>query len=128
MGNSHTSARVEVGHRLRILQHRASGHLQVHQLIVDNIKVHGEFAWPDHHDKVHLPWHLLFTFHCISYIMDIYRRIPAADVCQHGLFIPCTPNWWRPHRRYKDIATAHKRHVDMARFSRGVQRFVTGLG
>ncbi|QLA15037.1 MBOAT family O-acyltransferase [Desulfolutivibrio sulfoxidireducens] len=83
--------------------------------------------------KVHLPIGIsFFTFHCISYIMDIYRRQtpPQMSLPNTALYISLFPQLVAgPIVRYKDIAgQLISRHVDMGRFSRGVQRFVAGLG
>lgn len=103
--------------------------------IVDNINgLTAEFGVaPIIIDKVHLPIGIsFFTFHCISYIMDIYRRQtpPQMSLPNTALYISLFPQLVAgPIVRYKDIAgQLISRHVDMARFSRGVQRFVTGLG
>ncbi len=83
--------------------------------------------------KVHLPIGIsFFTFHCISYIMDIYRRQtpPQMSLPNTALYISLFPQLVAgPIVRYKDIAgQLIRRHVDMGRFSRGAQRFVAGLG
>jgi len=83
--------------------------------------------------KVHLPIGIsFFTFHCISYIMDIYRRQtpPQMSLPNTALYISLFPQLVAgPIVRYKDIAgQLISRHVDMARFSRGINRFVAGLG
>jgi len=83
--------------------------------------------------RVHLPIGIsFFTFHCISYIMDIYRRQtpPQMSLPNTALYISLFPQLVAgPIVRYKDIAgQLISRHVDMARFSRGINRFVAGLG
>jgi alginate O-acetyltransferase complex protein AlgI len=82
---------------------------------------------------IHLPIGIsFFTFHCISYIMDIYRRQtpPQMSLPNTALYISLFPQLVAgPIVRYKDIAgQLTSRHVDMARFSRGINRFVAGLG
>ena len=83
--------------------------------------------------RVHMPIGIsFFTFHCISYIMDIYRRQtpPQMSLPNTALYISLFPQLVAgPIVRYKDIAgQLISRHVDMARFSRGINRFVAGLG
>ncbi|MFP5239391.1 MAG: MBOAT family O-acyltransferase [Acidobacteriota bacterium] len=83
--------------------------------------------------KVHLPIGVsFFTFHCISYLMDIYRRQtpPNASLSQLALYIALFPQLVAgPIVRYKDIASQLSgRTVTVERFAYGVRRFVTGLG
>lgn len=83
--------------------------------------------------KIHLPIGVsFFTFHCISYLMDIYRRQtpPNKSLGQLALYIALFPQLVAgPIVRYKDIASQLSgRTVDVDRFAYGVRRFVTGLG
>ena len=73
-----------------------------------------------------------FTFHSISYLVDIYRRNASAQrrVAGFALYILLFPQLIAgPIIRYKDIAaqiTRRERHC--ADFAEGVRRFVIGLG
>jgi len=83
--------------------------------------------------KVHLPIGVsFFTFHCISYLMDIYRKQtpPNRSLPTLSLYIALFPQLVAgPIIRYKDIAgQLTRRSVDMGRFAHGINRFVTGLG
>ncbi|WP_044041502.1 MBOAT family O-acyltransferase [Caballeronia insecticola] len=72
-----------------------------------------------------------FTFHAISYIVDIYRR--EADALRNpldmGLYISLFPQLVAgPIIRYHDVASQIlHRSNNVARFSSGVERFVYGL-
>ncbi|KWZ39723.1 alginate O-acetyltransferase [Burkholderia savannae] len=73
-----------------------------------------------------------FTFHSISYIVDIYRK--EADALRNpldmGLYISLFPQLVAgPIIRYHDIAEQilHRRNT-LERFSSGVERFAFGLG
>ncbi|MBI4803846.1 MAG: MBOAT family protein [Desulfovibrio sp.] len=83
--------------------------------------------------KIHLPIGVsFFTFHCISYLMDIYRKQtpPNTSLPQLSLYIALFPQLVAgPIIRYKDIADQlSKRTVGVERFAYGVNRFVSGLG
>jgi alginate O-acetyltransferase complex protein AlgI len=73
-----------------------------------------------------------FTFHAISYLMDIYRRNAEAqrNVGTFGLYILLFPQLIAgPIIRYKDIASQiARRERHCADFQEGVRRFVIGLG
>ncbi|MFP5258593.1 MAG: MBOAT family O-acyltransferase, partial [Acidobacteriota bacterium] len=83
--------------------------------------------------QVHLPIGIsFFTFHCISYLMDIYRRQtpPQMSLPSTALYISLFPQLVAgPIIRYKDIAAQiTHRSVDVERFSKGINRFIIGLG
>ncbi len=83
--------------------------------------------------KIHLPIGVsFFTFHCISYLMDIYRKQtpPNASFPQLALYISLFPQLVAgPIIRYKDIAhQLTQRAVNVERFAHGINRFVAGLG
>ena len=83
--------------------------------------------------QVHLPIGIsFFTFHCISYLMDIYRRQtpPQMSLPCTALYISLFPQLVAgPIIRYKDIAAQlTHRFVDLERFSKGINRFIIGLG
>lgn len=82
---------------------------------------------------VHLPIGIsFFTFHCVSYIMDIYRRQtpPQMSLPNTALYISLFPQLVAgPIIRYKDIASQiTHRIVDSERFAKGINRFIIGLG
>ncbi|MGF6570703.1 alginate O-acetyltransferase complex protein AlgI [Paraburkholderia sp. GAS333] len=73
-----------------------------------------------------------FTFHAISYIVDIYRREAQAlrNPLNMGLYISLFPQLIAgPIIRYHDVADQilHRSNT-LERFSSGVERFVYGLG
>lgn len=73
-----------------------------------------------------------FTFHAISYLVDIYRRQSSAltNPLTIGLYISMFPQLVAgPIIRYHDVAEslARRRHT-LERFSSGIERFVHGLG
>ena len=83
--------------------------------------------------QVHLPIGIsFFTFHCISYLMDIYRRQtpPQLSLPCTALYISLFPQLVAgPIIRYKDIAAQLlHRTVGIERFSKGINRFIIGLG
>jgi len=83
--------------------------------------------------KIHLPIGVSFyTFHCISYLMDIYRgqTPPNRSLAQLSLYISLFPQLVAgPIIRYKDIADQlTRRTVSAERFAMGINRFVAGLG
>jgi alginate O-acetyltransferase complex protein AlgI len=83
--------------------------------------------------RVHLPIGVsFFTFHCISYLMDIYRRQtpPNRSLRSMALYVALFPQLVAgPIIRYKDIAgQLASRVVSTRRFSDGANRFLIGLG
>jgi alginate O-acetyltransferase complex protein AlgI len=90
-----------------------------------------------HHTLDVSPMHLpigisFFTFHAISYIVDIYRRQAHAlkNPINMGLYISLFPQLIAgPIIRYHDIAEQllHRSNT-VERFASGVERFVFGLG
>ncbi len=72
-----------------------------------------------------------FTFHAISYLVDVYRRHVQAErsLVNLGLYIAMFPQLIAgPIIRYKQIAAQiHERSISLAGFSAGVERFVVGL-
>jgi alginate O-acetyltransferase complex protein AlgI len=73
-----------------------------------------------------------FTFHALSYVIDIYRRDAKAlrNPFDMGLYIALFSQLVAgPIIRFHDIAhQLRERRVDRAMFARGVERFVIGLG
>jgi len=72
-----------------------------------------------------------FTFHALSYVIDIHRRHAAAlrNPFDMGLYIALFSQLVAgPIIRFHDIAhQLRERRVDRAMFARGVERFVVGL-
>src|SRR5215470_330359 len=73
-----------------------------------------------------------FTFHALSYVIDVYRRAAPAQrsLFNIGLYISLFPQLIAgPIIRYHDIAhQLVERTVTRAGFAYGVERFVVGLG
>jgi alginate O-acetyltransferase complex protein AlgI len=83
--------------------------------------------------KVHLPIGVsFFTFHSMSYVMDVYRRqtAPQRSLADLALYLALFPQLVAgPIIRYKDLAEQlRRRFVNLERFSHGVSRFIVGLG
>jgi alginate O-acetyltransferase complex protein AlgI len=72
-----------------------------------------------------------FTFHAISYVVDVYRRDAAAqkNPVHAALYLLLFPQLIAgPIIRYRDIADQlARRRVSLDDFADGVRRFVTGL-
>jgi alginate O-acetyltransferase complex protein AlgI len=82
---------------------------------------------------VHLPLGIsFFLFHCISYIVDVYRRKVRAQAnpLDLALYVSFFPQLIAgPIVRYQTIAhQLSDRSVSLDDFSYGVRRFVVGLG
>jgi len=82
---------------------------------------------------VHLPLGIsFFTFHALSYVIDVYRRDARSMVnpINYALYISFFPQSIAgPIVRYHDVASQlEKRSVTVELFASGVQRFVVGLG
>ncbi len=73
-----------------------------------------------------------YTFHSISYLMDVYRKENKAQksFTQLALYITLFPQLVAgPIIRYKDIAAQFtNRILTAARFKTGIERFIIGLG
>jgi alginate O-acetyltransferase complex protein AlgI len=73
-----------------------------------------------------------FTFHAISYVVDVYRRDAVAQKgpVEAALYLLLFPQLIAgPIVRYRDIAAQlTARTMDRDEFATGVQRFVIGLG
>ena len=84
-------------------------------------------------DEVHLPVGIsFFTFHAISYLVDIYRKTykPQKNLFNLALYISFFPQLIAgPIIRYHTIAAQlEKRKVTFELFVSGIKRFVIGLG
>ena len=83
---------------------------------------------------VHLPVGIsFFTFHAISYLMDIYRGKVAAQrrLLDLALYISLFPQLVAgPVVRYRDVASQiiNPRIITMPDFAEGIRRFIFGLG
>jgi len=87
---------------------------------------------PLHQTSIALPIGIsFFTFHSISYIIDVYRnRVTAqTNLINHSLYITLFPQLIAgPIVRYSDISEQIKeRKVNLAKFASGVERFIIGL-
>jgi alginate O-acetyltransferase complex protein AlgI len=87
---------------------------------------------PIRYDLVSLPLGIsFFTFHSISYVIDIYRKKTPAqlNLVRCGLYMSLFPQLIAgPIVRYHDIAKQLvSRTVTKAQFSSGIQRFIFGL-
>ncbi|HZS41823.1 MAG TPA: MBOAT family protein [Polyangia bacterium] len=81
---------------------------------------------------VHLPIGVsFFTFHALSYLVDIYRRKvePQRKLIDFALYITLFPQLVAgPIIRYHDVADQFaRRTIDRARLAMGIRRFVFGL-
>jgi alginate O-acetyltransferase complex protein AlgI len=82
--------------------------------------------------QVHLPLGIsFFTFHAISYLVDVYRRDtpPERRLIDVATYITMFPQLIAgPIVRFHEIrAEIHERHAVAAGFARGAQLFVIGL-
>ncbi len=72
-----------------------------------------------------------FTFHSISYIIDVYRNKVTAQksIIDHSLYITLFPQLIAgPIVRYHDISAQIKeRTLSVQKFATGIQRFIIGL-
>ena len=94
----------------------------------------GEFKVP----PIHIPHILLpvgisfFTFHALSYVVDVYRRKwkAATNPCDVALYIFFFPQLIAgPILRWSGIAPQlAQRGVTVAKFADGIRRFIIGLG
>jgi alginate O-acetyltransferase complex protein AlgI len=83
-------------------------------------------------ESLHLPLGISFyTFHALSYVIDIYRgKAPAQrSLMRHALYISFFPQLVAgPIVRYREICDQlERREVTVDGFTEGIRRFVTGL-
>lgn len=93
-----------------------------------NAALHTDF----HPDPVPLPVGISFyTFHALSYLIDVYRRTEAAqrNLFRLSLYITFFPQLVAgPIIRYHDVAAQlRKRVFASVQFAEGIQRFIMGL-
>ncbi|MFK4426728.1 MBOAT family O-acyltransferase [Bacillus mycoides] len=84
-------------------------------------------------EKIPLPIGIsFFTFHAMSYIIDIYKKKVDAqrNIFDLALYFTVFPQLVAgPIVRYNTIShQLHQRTVDAEKFSEGVRRFIIGLG
>jgi alginate O-acetyltransferase complex protein AlgI len=82
--------------------------------------------------SVHLPLGIsFFTFHALSYVIDVYRRETPAlrNPVNFALYISFFPQSIAgPIVRYNDVAAQlHDRTITLECFAQGVRRFIIGL-
>jgi alginate O-acetyltransferase complex protein AlgI len=87
---------------------------------------------PVHIDRVRLPIGIsFFTFHALSYVIDVYRReVPALkNPVDFALYISFFPQSIAgPIVRYNDVAAQLKqRTITVEGFAEGIRRFIMGL-
>lgn len=90
-------------------------------------------ASPLSNPAIHLPLGIsFFTFHALSYLIDVYRRKTPAQpyMSNFALYMAFFPQLIAgPIVRYHDIvAQLTARTVNLEKFASGVERFVIGLG
>jgi alginate O-acetyltransferase complex protein AlgI len=103
--------------------------------IVDNINLFLPYLNLNriHIDPVHLPIGIsFFTFQAMTYVIDVYRKKAPMqkNLINIGLYISLFPQLIAgPIVRYHDIAKQIiSRKVNLDGFSKGVERFIYGLG
>jgi alginate O-acetyltransferase complex protein AlgI len=100
------------------------------------ISIYNTFAPVNYqHDIAHIALPIgisFFTFHGLSYIIDVYRKKFAAqrDLSILGLYITLFPQLIAgPIIRYKDIYVQFlERKNTASKFAYGIKRFIIGLG
>ncbi|MFE6705513.1 MBOAT family O-acyltransferase [Bacillus thuringiensis] len=107
------------------------GYFKYANFLVDNINsiLHTNIVL----EKIPLPIGIsFFTFHAMSYIIDIYKKKVDAqrNIFDLALYFTVFPQLVAgPIVRYNTIShQLHERTVDADKFSEGVRRFIIGLG
>ncbi|MED2805405.1 MBOAT family protein [Bacillus thuringiensis] len=107
------------------------GYFKYANFLVDNINsiLHTNIVL----QKIPLPIGIsFFTFHAMSYIIDIYKKKVDAqrNIFDLALYFTVFPQLVAgPIVRYNTIShQLHERTVDADKFSEGVRRFIIGLG
>ncbi|MCU5356722.1 MBOAT family protein, partial [Bacillus cereus] len=107
------------------------GYFKYANFLVDNINsiLHTNIVL----EKIPLPIGIsFFTFHAMSYIIDIYKKKVDAqrNIFDLALYFTVFPQLVAgPIVRYNTIShQLHQRTVDADKFSEGVRRFIIGLG
>jgi alginate O-acetyltransferase complex protein AlgI len=110
--------------------------------ILQNLAKAGEFmnatsfgAWLGHLSSHNMPLPLgisFYTFHSLSYLIDVYRKDvrPERSLRDLAIYISMFPQLIAgPIIRYKTIDTElHKPVINSMRTARGIQFFIIGLG
>lgn len=111
------------------------GYFKYANFLADNINALRQ--WLDlgvlRHEAVALPLGIsFFTFHSLSYVIDVHRRITPAcrNPINMALYISLFPQLVAgPIIRYHDVASQIvSRRIGLEKFSSGVARFCIGLG
>lgn len=97
-------------------------------LLVSILNIH-----PINISNIHLPLGIsFFTFHALSYVIDIYRRDANAqrNLGKLALYFTFFPQLIAgPIIRYHDVETQlTKRTISIDDFAEGIRRFILGLG
>lgn len=107
------------------------GYFKYANFLIDNINTmfHTNIVL----EKIPLPIGIsFFTFHAMSYIIDIYKKKVDAqrNIFDLALYFTVFPQLVAgPIVRYNTIShQLHTRTVDADKFSEGVRRFIIGLG
>ncbi|PFI18598.1 MBOAT family O-acyltransferase [Bacillus cereus] len=107
------------------------GYFKYANFLVDNINAifHTNIIL----EKIPLPIGIsFFTFHAMSYIIDIYKKKVDAqrNIFDLALYFTVFPQLVAgPIVRYNTIShQLHQRTVDAEKFSEGIRRFIIGLG
>ncbi|TAL01794.1 MAG: MBOAT family protein [Rhodospirillaceae bacterium] len=97
------------------------------------IQAHGIGLTPFENEPIHLPLGIsFFTFHALSYIIDVYRRVvpPQRNVVNFALYISFFPQLVAgPIVRYHDVSSqlTERRH-NLDKFASGLERLILGVG
>ncbi|HCX15020.1 MAG TPA: MBOAT family protein [Rhodospirillaceae bacterium] len=110
-------------------------HFKYSNFIVENLNalLSGISGGGFSNEPIHLPLGIsFFTFHMLSYIIDVYRGIarPQTSLINFSLYISFFPQLVAgPIIRYHDIATQlTERRMSVEKFASGLERFTFGLG
>jgi alginate O-acetyltransferase complex protein AlgI len=98
---------------------------------INNILISNEIS-PIKNPNIVLPLGIsFFTFHAMSYLIDVYRKVTPAqhNILKLALYISFFPQLIAgPIVRYHDIAPQlSNRKETISAFSKGIERFVLGL-
>lgn len=110
------------------------GYYKYFNFFIENINILGPYTGFKHieHAKVTLPIGIsFFTFHALSYVIDVYRKKVSVqkNLLDLALYISFFPQLIAgPIVRYYDVATQFTNRVmSLEKASFGIQRFVFGL-
>lgn len=99
--------------------------------LVENLNLERLFSI-DNFKSIHLPLGIsFFTFHTISYVIDVYHKKVMAqkNFINHALYVTLFPQLVAgPIVRYRDISKQiYQRIISSQKFYSGILRFCTGL-